>query len=89
MNVIEYEMILEMIFEMKTIIILQYENLSNFCIDTPKFFAGVMTAMSAMLQLGIPHINVMTKMDLLGKKKYTKLIDRFENVDYFMQRSFF
>lgn len=37
-------------------------------LDTPKFFAGVMSAMSAMLQLGIPHINVLTKMDLLGKK---------------------
>ncbi len=47
-----------------------------------------MTAMSAMLQLGIPHINVMTKMDLLGKKKYTKLIDRFDNVIYFIQPSF-
>ena len=77
-----------MILEMKTIIILQYEPFFNFCIDTPKFFAGVMTAMSAMLQLGIPHINVMTKMDLLGKKKYTKLIDRFDNVIYFIQPSF-
>lgn len=44
--------------------------------DTPKFFAGVMTAMSAMLQLGIPHVNIMTKMDLLGKKQSSALIDR-------------
>jgi hypothetical protein len=38
---------------------------SQFVLDTSKFFAGVMSAMSSMLQLGIPHINVMTKMDLI------------------------
>jgi GTPase SAR1 family protein len=38
---------------------------SQFVLDTPKFFAGVMSAMSCMLQLGIPHINIMTKMDLM------------------------
>lgn len=41
---------------------------SQFIEDSSKFFAGVMSAMSAMVQLEIPHINVMTKMDLLGKK---------------------
>lgn len=39
---------------------------SQFVEDTPKFFAGVMSAMAAMIQLEIPHINVLTKMDLLG-----------------------
>lgn len=38
---------------------------SQFIEDTSKFFAGVMSAMSAMVQLEIPHINVLSKMDLL------------------------
>lgn len=37
---------------------------SQFVEDTPKFFQGVMTCMSAMLQLEIPHLNVLSKMDL-------------------------
>ena len=40
---------------------------SLFLNDVSKFFAGVLTATSAMLQLSIPHINVMSKMDLLAK----------------------
>ncbi|KAI8897272.1 GPN-loop GTPase [Globomyces pollinis-pini] len=52
----------------------------QFIQDTPKFFAGIMSAMSAMLQLGIPHINVMTKMDLLGDADAERM-ERFFNVD--------
>lgn len=40
---------------------------SLFLNDISKFFAGVLTATSAMLQLGIPHINIMSKMDLMAK----------------------
>lgn len=40
---------------------------SLFLNDVGKFFAGVLTATSAMLQLGIPHINILSKMDLLTK----------------------
>ncbi len=39
---------------------------SLFLQDVTKFFAGVLTAASAMLQLGIPHLNVMSKMDLIA-----------------------
>ncbi|KAJ3091241.1 ATP binding protein [Quaeritorhiza haematococci] len=42
---------------------------SQFVEDASKFFAGVMSAMSAMVQLEIPHINVLTKMDLLGEER--------------------
>ena len=35
-----------------------------------------MSAMSAMMQLGIPHINVMSKIDLLGENHQFEL-DRF------------
>jgi GTPase SAR1 family protein len=43
-----------------------------YCIDcqfvgTPtKFIAGSLQAMSAMVQLELPHVNVLTKVDLLG-----------------------
>ena len=33
--------------------------------DVSKFFSGVLSAISAMVQLEIPHINVITKLDLL------------------------
>ncbi|CCG85003.1 protein of unknown function [Taphrina deformans PYCC 5710] len=38
---------------------------SPFVIDKPKFFAGVMSAMSAMVMLEVPHINVLSKIDLV------------------------
>ena len=49
---------------------------SQFVVDCSKFFAGVLTTLSAMIQLEIPHINVMSKMDLLNKKQI-KQIDRW------------
>ncbi|TPX35229.1 hypothetical protein SmJEL517_g02301 [Synchytrium microbalum] len=54
---------------------------SQFIDDTPKFFAGVLSAMSAMLQLEVPHINIMTKMDLLGERGKTLEMDRFYEAD--------
>lgn len=36
-----------------------------FVIDRPKFFSGVMSAMSAMILLELPHINVLSKLDLI------------------------
>ena len=41
---------------------------SQFLIETSKFLAGVMTALSAMVTLELPHVNVLSKMDLLDKK---------------------
>jgi len=38
---------------------------SQFMEDRYKFFAGVLSAMSAMVNLELPWINVMTKMDLI------------------------
>ena len=52
---------------------------SQFLIQASKFLAGVMTALSAMVTLELPHVNVLSKMDLLDKKakkeieKYTCL----------------
>ena len=41
---------------------------SQFLIDSAKFLSGVMTALSTMVTLELPHINVMGKLDLLDKK---------------------
>lgn len=51
---------------------------SQFVQDTNKFFAGVMSAMTAMINLEIPHINVLSKMDLVtdvGRKRLKRFLD--------------
>lgn len=40
---------------------------SQFLVDGPKFLSGTMTALSVMVNLELPHLNVITKMDLLSK----------------------
>eukprot|EP00794_Sanderia_malayensis_P015616 gene15615-17190_t len=59
---------------------------SQFLTDASKFFSGVMSALSAMLQLEIPHVNVMSKMDLLDAKSLRN-IERYldPDVDLIMQ----
>ena len=42
---------------------------SKFMVNTSMFFSGVLAALSAMIQLELPHINVMAKMDLLSKSQ--------------------
>ena len=41
---------------------------SQFLIEASKFVSGVLTALSTMVNLETPHVNVMTKLDLLSKK---------------------
>ena len=52
---------------------------STFVIDRAKFFAGTLSAMSAMVMLELPHINVMSKVDLIkntvGKRELRRFID--------------
>ncbi|XP_010786258.1 GPN-loop GTPase 3 [Notothenia coriiceps] len=51
---------------------------SQFMVETFKFISGVMAALSAMVVLEIPQINIMTKMDLLSpkaKKEIEKYLD--------------
>lgn len=40
---------------------------SHFIDDKAKYFAGVLSAMSAMINLDISHLNIMTKMDLVAQ----------------------
>ncbi|CAG8578002.1 7471_t:CDS:2 [Paraglomus brasilianum] len=53
---------------------------SQFIEDKSKFFAGVLSAMSAMISLEIPHINVMSKMDLLGDVN-NQMMERYFDPD--------
>lgn len=45
---------------------------SHHCSDAGKFIAALMLSLSAMLKIGLPHINLLTKIDLL-KKHMNKL----------------
>jgi GPN-loop GTPase len=40
--------------------------------EPSKFFAGILNATAAMLQLGIPHLNLISKMDICIDKKLSK-----------------
>lgn len=37
--------------------------------DVTKFISGCMASLSAMVQLELPHINIISKMDLVTNKK--------------------
>ena len=54
---------------------------STFVIDRAKFFAGTLSAMSAMLMLEIPHVNVLSKMDLVKGTMSRKEMKRFVDPD--------
>lgn len=51
---------------------------SQFLIDTPKYFSGVLAALSVMVTLEISHVNVMTKIDLLSSKDKEQL-EKYSN----------
>jgi GPN-loop GTPase len=52
---------------------------ATFVIDKAKFFAGTLSAMSAMIMLELPHVNILSKMDLIkdmvGKKELGRFVD--------------
>lgn len=43
--------------------------LKQFMTDVTKFISGCMSSLSAMVQLEVPHVNILSKMDLVAKKK--------------------
>lgn len=53
---------------------------SQFMIDGSKFISGSMTALSVMVNIEMPHINILTKMDLLSKVCRGKL-DKYLDPD--------
>ncbi|KAK1982011.1 GPN-loop GTPase 3 [Colletotrichum cereale] len=54
---------------------------ATFVVDRAKFFAGTLSAMSAMIMLEIPHINVLSKMDLVKDQVRKKDMKRFLTPD--------
>lgn len=54
---------------------------ATFVVDRAKFFAGTLSAMSAMLMLEVPHINVLSKMDLVKGQVKKKDMKRFLTPD--------
>ncbi|KAI9810701.1 MAG: ATP binding protein [Thelocarpon impressellum] len=54
---------------------------STFVVDRAKFFAGTLSAMSAMIMLEIPHVNVLSKMDLIKSTLERRELKRFLDPD--------
>ena len=54
---------------------------STFVVDRAKFFAGTLSAMSAMIMLEVPHVNVLSKTDLLKGIVTKKQLKRFVDPD--------
>jgi hypothetical protein len=54
---------------------------STFVVDRAKFFAGTLSAMSAMIMLEMPHVNILSKMDLVKGLVGKKEMKRFTAVD--------
>lgn len=52
-----------------------------FVVDRSKFFSGALSAMSAMILLELPHINILSKMDLIKNDVSRKDLKRFLNPD--------
>lgn len=52
---------------------------ATFVVDKAKYFAGTLSAMSAMIMLEVPHINILSKMDLVkgqvGKRELKRFLD--------------
>lgn len=54
---------------------------STFVIDRAKYFAGTLSAMSAMIMLEVPHVNILSKMDLVKSSVSKKELKRFLDPD--------
>lgn len=59
---------------------------SQFMQDKSKFFAGVLSAMSCMINLEVPHLNLLSKMDLVkgnkgGTGKVKRDVERYLDID--------
>lgn len=54
---------------------------STFIEDRSKFFAGTLSAMSAMIMLEMPHVNILSKMDQIKDHVSRKELKRFTGVD--------
>ncbi|KAI9727244.1 MAG: ATP binding protein [Chrysothrix sp. TS-e1954] len=53
----------------------------TFMVDKGKFFSGALSAMSAMLLIELPHVNVLSKMDLVRRQVSRRDLGRFLGAD--------
>lgn len=54
---------------------------ATFVVDRAKFFSGTLSAMSAMMLLEVPHLNILSKMDLVQGQVRKRDIKRFLTPD--------
>ncbi|KAK3953994.1 GPN-loop GTPase [Pseudoneurospora amorphoporcata] len=54
---------------------------ATFVVDRAKYFAGSLSAMSAMIMLEVPHINILSKMDLVKNQVRKKDLKKFITPD--------
>lgn len=54
---------------------------ATFVVDRAKFFSGTLSAMSAMMLLEVPHLNILSKMDLVKDQVRKRDIKRFLTPD--------
>lgn len=54
---------------------------ATFVVDRAKFFSGTLSAMSAMIMLEVPHINILSKMDLVKDQVRKRDLKRFVTPD--------
>ncbi|CEP61440.1 putative signal sequence-binding GTPase GPN3 LALA0_S03e02916g [Lachancea lanzarotensis] len=54
---------------------------ASFVIDSSKFFSGALSAMSAMILLELPHINILSKIDVIKDEYSKKRLKRYLNPD--------
>ncbi|EUB58413.1 GPN-loop GTPase 3 [Echinococcus granulosus] len=50
---------------------------ARFLVDGSHFLSGILSALSAMVCLGTPHVNVMTKLDMLSENKQKLVSSRY------------
>ncbi|EME42149.1 hypothetical protein DOTSEDRAFT_73065 [Dothistroma septosporum NZE10] len=54
---------------------------SSFIVDRAKFFSGTLSAMSAMIMMELPHVNILSKMDQVKGQVARKELKRFIDPD--------
>lgn len=54
---------------------------ATFVVDKAKFFAGTLSAMSAMVMMELPHVNIMSKMDLIQGRISNTQMKKFVDPD--------
>ena len=54
---------------------------ATFVVDKAKFFAGTLSAMSAMIMMELPHVNILSKIDLLKGQINNTQLKKFVDPD--------